>query len=133
MTHSQIPIIRKGIIIPNLGAKSVEKYQKRYSKKQEQKLQKKLARFEKKFNKLIAKGEPVLFKGAYRRKVARLGKKIQAIQAVLGIQPFDMALQEQAQMEAMITQPASSAINPILIGVGGLIVLGGLTLLLMKK
>ncbi len=47
MNHSHIPIVRKGMIVPNLGAKTVEKYQKRFSKKQEQKLQKTLAKFEK--------------------------------------------------------------------------------------
>ena len=133
MTHSHIPIVRKGIIVTDLGAKSVEKYQKRFSRKKEAKLQKKLAKFQRKYDKLIAKGEPRLFKGRYNRKVQRLAMKIQAIEQVLGMQPFDQAFMDQAQAEALANMPSESAINPVLIGVGGLLVVGGLTLLLLKK
>ena len=133
MTHSHMPIIKKGIIVSDFGAKSVEKYQKRFSKKKEQKLQRKLKRLQKRYDKLMAQGQPRLMKNRYNRRVKRLSMKIQAIEQVLGIQPFDQALMDQAQAEAMANMPDESDINPLLIGAGGLLVLGGLALLLFKK
>ena len=128
-----MPIVKKGMIVrPNYG-RTTEKYQKRFSKKDFAKLEKKLAKLQAKLTKLIAKGEPKLFKKRYQKKVVKLQNKVQALQSILGIQPFDQSLQDQAMYEAELSQPSESAINPILIGVGGLLLVGGIALLVMKK
>jgi|ETNvirenome_6_85_1030632.scaffolds.fasta_scaffold262699_1 hypothetical protein len=128
-----MPIVRKGMIVrPNYG-RTTEKYQKRFSKKDFVKLEKKLAKFQTKLTKMLAKGEPKLFKKRYQKKVVKLQNKVQALQSLLGMQPFDQSLQEQAMYEAELTQPSQSEINPLLIGVGGLLLIGGIALMVMKN
>lgn len=120
------PIIRKGQIystVPTGYGASVERYQKRFSKKDEEKLQKKLAKYQNDLAKLQAKTSRF---GAKIRagRIAKLEKKIQAIQMVLGMQPFEGNLNQQAfDQQMMIAQ--ESDFNPLWLVLGAVVIGGG--------
>jgi len=127
------PIIRKGMVVTpqhtGYGA-SVERYQKRFSKKDEEKLQKKLYKFRQQLDKLQAKTSK-LGANIRARKIARLEKKIQAIQALLGMQPFDASIQAEAQAIADdVTKPSPL---PLILGISGALVVGAIVFYFVKQ
>ena len=127
------PIIRKGQIYtqsPTGYGASVERYQKRFSKKKIAKLEKKLARFTKRRDKLAGRTSNF---GARRRarRIARLDKKIQAIQNVLGMNPFEDSMTDQAMMEQMAIAEAPDYTNYLLIG--GAVSVGAVILLIVMN
>ena len=122
---NQIPIIRK----VNYGA-SVERYQKRFSRKDEVKLQNKLSKFQQRLLKLQSKTSR--FGANIRaRRIARLEKKIQAIQMILGMQPFDASLNAEAM--AIAQQTTSPNPLPLIVGIGSAVALGVVIFARMRK
>lgn len=120
------PIVRKGTVVTphhtGYGA-SVERYQKRFSRKDVAKLQKKLAKFQQKLAKLQSKTSR-LGANIRARRINRLEKKIQAIQALLGMQPFDASIQADAMEIANETTNPSPL--PLILGISGALLVGGL-------
>jgi len=109
------PIIRKGTVVtpyPTGYGASVERYQKRFSRKDVAKLQKKLAKYQTTVAKLSAKTSRFGAKVRANR-IARLNKKIQAIQALLGMQPFDVSL--QAEAESIVQETTSFNYTPVIV------------------
>lgn len=120
------PIVRRGMVVTpehtGYGA-SVERLQKRYSKKDLAKLQSKLGKYQATLAKLQGKG-----KSNFRTR--NLEKKIQALQMVLGLQPFDASIQAEAQ--AIADQEASASVSPIVWWSLGLLFVGGATFMIVK-
>jgi preprotein translocase subunit SecA len=127
------PIVRKGMVITpqytGYGA-SVERYQKRFSRKSEQKLQRKLARFKKRLAKLENRTWGI-GKNIRARRIDRLQKKIQAIEMVLGMQPFDASLQAEAM--AIANNEVKSSPMPLILGIAGALVIGGMVFYFVQK
>lgn len=126
------PIVRRGMVVTPMatGYGSMEKYQKRFSKKDVAKLQKKLAKFQQTLAKLQSKTSRIGSKVRARR-IARLEQKIQAIQALLGMQPFDASLEAEANAIANEVQAPNYA--PLIFSVLGAIVVGGIVFTIVKK
>lgn len=122
---NSIPIIRK----VNYGA-SVERYQRRFSRKDEAKLQNKLSKFQARLQKLQGKTSRI---GANvrARRIARLEKKIQAIEMILGMQPFDASLNAEAM--AIAQQTTNPNPLPIILGIGSAVALGVVIFTRMSK
>ena len=118
--NTDVPSFQVSRTNPSYGA-SVERYQKRFSKKNEAKLQKKLNKFMKRLAKLQAKTSR--FGANVRaRRIARLDKKIQAIQMILGMQPFDASFNAEAMTIA--DQTVSPNPLPLIIGITTAVGLG---------
>ena len=104
------PIVRKGQMVSPVhtgyGA-SVQRFQKRYSRKKEARLQKKLAKLSNRLTKLTLKGRS-------NWRTRRLEKQVEALQAVLGMQPFDASIQSEAELMAIADQTDTT--DPLLIG-----------------
>lgn len=108
------PIIRKTNYSGVHYGASVERYQRRFSRKNEAKLQRKLSKFQNRLMKLQSKTSR--FGANIRaRRIARLEKKIQAIQMVLGMQPFDASFSAEAMTIAEDTVNPSPL--PVIIAV----------------
>lgn len=126
------PIVRKGMVVTPMvtGYGSMEKYQKRFSRKDIAKLEKKLAKFQKTLGKLQSKTSRIGAKVRARR-MARLDQKIQAIQALLGMQPFDASLQAEAM--AISSDVQSPNYTPLIFGIIGAILIGGIVFTVNNK
>ena len=91
-------VVRKGMVVTpqHTGyGLTTERYQKRFSKKDEVKLQQKLAKYQELLAKLQGKTSR-FFQNVRARRIARTEKKIQAIQMLLGTQPFDASMEAEA-------------------------------------
>jgi len=119
-------VIRKGQIYTQIptgyGLASIEKFQKKYSKKDIEKLQKKLEKYQKEVAKLEAKTSRLFFK-LRLKKIHRLNLKIQAIQNVLGMTPFQSNVTQEAYDQQMILAQ-ENLINPLWYVAGALLVSG---------
>lgn len=127
------PIIRKGQVytpVPTGYGASVERYQRRYSKKDEAKLMKKMAKYQDRIAKLEAKTSRF---GAKRRArtIIRLQKKVLAIQQVLGMQPFEANISQQAYDDQMAI--AMQGDNSVLWWGLGLLAVGAVTFVVVKS
>lgn len=127
------PIVRKGTVVTpyhtGYGA-SLERYQKRFSRKDVEKLQKKLAKFQQTLAKLQSKTSR-LGANIRARRINRLEKKIQAIQALLGMQPFDASI--QADAVAIANETTNPSPLPLIFGIGGALLVGGLVFYMTKQ
>ena len=127
------PVVRKGQIytpVPTGYGASVERYQKRFSKRDEAKLQKKLAKLQTTLSKLQAKTSRLGAKARLRR-MARIQKKISAIQTVLGMQPFEQNLTQQAYDEQMMIAQQGD-FNPLWLILGA-VVISGVAFVVVKQ
>ena len=127
------PIIRKGQIytpVPTGYGASVERYQKRFSKKDEAKLQKKYLKLRTRLDKLQAKTSRIGSRIRANR-IAKLQKKIQAIETVLGMQPFEANLSQQAYDEQMMIAQQSD-FNPLW-WIAGALLVGGVVFVVVKQ
>lgn len=105
------PIIRRGQIYTPIATgygASVERLQRRYSKKDEAKLQKKLVKLSNRLTKLKLKGRS-------NWRTRRLEKQVQALQTVLGMQPFDASITSEAELVTIANQTDTT--DPLLIAV----------------
>lgn len=127
------PIVRKGQIytpVPTGYGASLERYQKRFSRKTEEKLQRKLARFQRRLARLESRDS--WFGRRIREwRIANLQKKIQAIEIILGMQPFEMNLTDQAYNEQMAIAEQNE-FNPMWLVAGGLLV-GGMVFVIVQR
>ena len=125
----QYPVIRKGQIHTPIhtgyGA-SVQRFQKRYSRKKESKLQKKYLKLRSRLERLQAKGRS-------NWRTRRLEKQVQALETVLGMQPFDASITSEAELMTVADQPDTT--DPLLIAVAvlGLGVAGFFIVKSMRK
>ena len=104
---------------------STERFQKRYSKKDLAKLEAKLAQRQQFLDKMLSKGEPRIGGFVWRGRVQRVQKQIEALQALVGMTPFEGSLEEQAMLEAVAGQPEPMALNmPLVLALGGLALVG---------
>ena len=74
---------------------------------------------------MLSKGEPRIGGFVWRGRVQRVQKQIEALQALVGMTPFEGSLEEQAMLEAVAGQPEPMALNmPLVLALGGLALVG---------